>query len=483
MAATSSNKAYDGVVVGSGPNGLSAAIRLAQAGLSVVVFEANETIGGGSRTTELTLPGFKHDVCSAVHPLGAASPFFRQLRLEKFGLSWVQPTIPLAHPLGENHVAVLQRSVAQTARELGRDQAAYERLMSPVVSHWNHLANELLQPVMHLPRHPVLLARFAWRGFRSTTWLAESWFRGEESRALLAGIAAHSFLPLNQIPSAAFAILLGVMGHAVGWPFPRGGSQEIANALAAVLRSLGGEIITGWPVDNLSHLPKARVVLLDITPRQLVRMAGENLPPAYRARLERFRYGPGIFKIDYALRGPIPWTAPACARAGTVHVCGSLDEVARAEREVSQGKLPERPFVLLAQPTLFDPIRAPQDRHVAWAYCHAPSGSSTDMTRPIEDQIERFAPGFRDLVLARYTANCVELERKNANLIGGAIAGGLADLRQLIARPLLSPTPYRVPLKGVYLCSASTPPGAGVHGMCGFHAAEAALRDWYGGKR
>jgi phytoene dehydrogenase-like protein len=467
---------YDGVVVGSGPNGLAAAIRLAQAGLSVLVLEANETIGGGARSGELTLPGFVHDICSAVHPLAAGSPFFRQLALEKFGLSWVEPELPLAHPLDENRAVVLQRSVAGTAGELGQDQKAYERLMAPLVLNWENLAGEFLQPLPHLPRHPVQLARFGWRGFRTAASLAKSRFAAEPARALFAGLAAHSFLPLDQLPSAAFGLVRGMMGHAVGWPSPRGGAQQFANALASSLRSLGGEIRTGCRVEDLGQLPKARATLLDLTPRQLLRVAGDKLPASYRRRLEAYRYGPGVFKIDYALNGPIPWMAEVCARAGTVHVCGTFEEIASAEREVAQGKVPERPFVLLAQPSLFDPTRAPQGKHTVWAYCHVPNGSSFDMTQRIEKQIERFAPGFRERVLARHASNCAELERQNANLVGGSINGGAADLWQLIARPVLSPTPYRIPAPGLYLCSSSTPPGAGVHGMCGFHAAEAAIR-------
>jgi phytoene dehydrogenase-like protein len=482
MARNAPKGSYDAVIVGAGPNGLAAAIRLAQAGLSVVVFEANESVGGASRTAELTLQGFQHDLCSAVHPLGAGSPFFRALPLEQFGLVWVQPTVPLAHPLGGDRAAVLHLSLTDTAEGLGLDKRAYVRLMQPLVSHWNDLAPELLRPMLHFPRHPIQLARFGWRALRSAVGLVNDWFREEEARALLAGIAAHSFLRLTQSPSAAFALLLGAVGHVVGWPFAKGGSQQISNALAAFFCSLGGEILTGQRVENLDQLPKSRLILLDLTPRQFLRLAADKLPQSYGRRLERFRYGPGVFKIDYALGGPIPWSSRACARAGTVHVCGRVEEVARAEDQVAQGEHPERPFVLLAQPSLFDPTRAPDGKHVAWAYCHVPSGSSVDMTRAIEGQIERFAPGFRDRVLARCTTNCTELERKNANLVEGTISGGLPDLWQMVARPTLTFTPYRTPIKGLYLCSASTPPGGGVHGMCGFHAAEAALRDCFGHK-
>jgi len=471
---------YDAVVVGSGPNGLSAAVRLAQAGLSVLVLEANEVIGGGTRSAALTLPGFLHDTCSAVHPLGVGSPFFRQLPLEQFGLEWLHPELPLAHPLTGGRAAVLQRSVVATAAGLGVDNRAYERLLGPMVSDWENLAAEFLQPLLHVPARPIQLVPFGWRALRSAVGLANTWFKHEPARALLAGLAGHSFLALAQLPSAAFGLVLGMMGHAVGWPSPRGGSQKIADALASLLRSLGGEILTGFRVESFDQLPSARVILLDLTPRQLLRLAGNRLPRAYARRLERFRYGPGIFKIDYALNGPIPWKPEPCLRAGTVHVGGSLEEIARAEGEVCEGKLPEKPFVLLAQPSLFDSTRAPLGKQTAWAYCHVPSGSSFDMTQRIEDQIERFAPGFRDLVLARHTANCAMVESQNANLIGGAIDGGAATLWQLLARPVLSPAPYRTPVPGLYLCSSSTPPGAGVHGMCGFHAAELALRDHFG---
>ena len=452
---------YDAVVVGSGPNGLAAGIRLAQEGRSVLVLEANETIGGGTRSAELTLPGFLHDVCSAIHPLGLGSPFFRKLPLEKFGLHWVQPEIPLAHPLDEGKAAVLKRSVPETAMGLGKDQQAYVALMGPLVAHWERLTEEFLQPPLHWPRHPMRLARFGLRACRSAAGLAQSHFAEAPARALFAGMAAHSFLPLEKRPSASFGLVLGMLGHAVGWPLPRGGSQEIANALAAYLRSLGGEIVTRSRVEYLDQLPPARMVLLDVTPRQVLRLAGHRLPPSYRRRLERFRYGPGVFKVDYALAHPIPWREAECGRAGTVHLGGTLEEVAAAERMVAEGKLPERPFVLLAQPTLFDPTRAPEGKHVAWAYCHVPNGSEFDMSERIENQIERFAPGFRDCVLARHTMNCLAMERRNANLVGGDISGGAMDWWQLLARPICHPNPYRTGVPGLFLCSSSTPPGGG----------------------
>jgi phytoene dehydrogenase-like protein len=470
---------YDAVVVGSGPNGLAAAIRLAQNRLSVLVLEANERIGGGTRSAELTLPGFTHDLCSAVHPLALGSPFFRQLPLEHFGLKWVHPEIPLAHPLDKGRAAALTKSVSETAERFGEDGRSYERLMAPLVNNWELLAAEFLQPLIHLPRHPIQLARFGWLGVQPARTLAKRQFTGEAARGLFAGLAAHSFLALEEVFSAGFGLVLGMMGHAVGWPLPRGGAQSIADALADYLRSLGGEIMTNSQIESLEQLPLARAVLLDVTPRQLLRLAGPKLPESYRKRLEGFRYGPGVFKLDYALDARIPWQSEACRRAATIHLGGTLQEIALAEQQVAQGKTPEHPFVLLAQPSLFDETRAPAGKHTAWAYCHVPNGSSFDMTRKIEDQIERFAPGFRDRILARHAMGCVDLEKKNGNLIGGDINGGAADWRQLLARPTFGPAPYRTALPGVYLCSSSTPPGGGVHGMCGFHAAGVALRDCF----
>lgn len=470
---------YDAVVVGAGPNGLAAAIRLAQHRLSVLVLEANSTVGGSARSAELTLPGFTHDLCSAIHPLGLGSPFFRQLSLEKYGLSWIHPEVPLAHPLENGQVVVLRKSLSETAAELGGDKSAYEQLMSPMIAHWDTLASEFLQPLLHWPRAPIALARFGLMAIRPATTLAKAKFKLEPPRALFAGLAAHSFLALDEPFSAGFGLVLGLLGHAVGWPLPRGGSQSLANALAAHLRSLGGEIRTSSCVESLTALPLARAILLDLTPRQVLRITGDTLPGSYHKKLQRYRYGPGVFKLDYALAGPIPWKAQVCRGAGTVHLGGTLDEVALAEREVAQGKTPDRPFVLLAQPSLFDPTRAPAGKHTAWAYCHVPNGSTADMTSAIENQIERFAPGFGELVLAREAMTCSALETKNANLIGGDINGGAADWRQLLARPVLSPNPYRTPVPGLYLCSSSTPPGGGVHGMCGFHAAELAIRDCF----
>jgi phytoene dehydrogenase-like protein len=470
---------YDAIIVGSGPNGLAAAITLARAGCSVLVCEANATIGGGARSAELTLPGFVHDVCSAVHPLAAASPFFETLPLERFGLKWIQPEIPLAHPLDDASAACLYQDVDYTAEQLGRDSRGYRSLMQPLARKWQHLAIEFLQPMLHLPRHPFTLARFGIPAICPATSLAKFLFKDEPARALFAGLAAHSFLPLQAPVSSAFALVLGLAGHVVGWPIPRGGSQQISNALAGYLRELGGNIEVNRPIENLNQLPRSRAVLLDISVWEFLRIAGKRLPPRYRRRLELFRHAPGIFKIDYALSEPIPWKADACRHAGTIHLGGNIDAIAAAERDVSRGKIPERPFVLVAQQSLFDETRAPRGQHTLWAYCHVPFGADGDMSEKIESQIERFASGFRDCILARNKMGAADLARSNANLTGGDISGGAADLAQLIARPILSATPYRTPLAGVYLCSASTPPGGGVHGMCGYHAARAALRDHF----
>lgn len=474
---TGQEVSYDAVVVGAGPNGLAAAVALAREGRDVLVLEANDTFGGAARSAELTEPGFVHDLGSAIHPMAVASPFFRALPLDRYGLEWIHPEVPLAHPLDGGTAAVLHRSVDRTGDALGTDADAYRAFMAPLVERWTDLVDEVLQPLLHWPKHPVLLAQFGMRALQPTAWLARSWFDTTAARALFAGIAAHSALPLTSLGSSAFGLVLGALGHAVGWPFPRGGAQAIADALAAYLRDLGGEVVTGRRVSSLDELPPARAVLFDVTPRQLLQIAGDGLPASYRRRLRRYRYGTAAFKIDYALEAPIPWTAPACHRAGTVHLGGTLDEMAAAEHAANSGRVPDQPFVLLAQHSRFDDTRAPEDQHTAWAYCHVPHGATADATEQVERQVERFAPGFRAVIRARHVSPPMELEHMNANLVGGDINGGALSLPQLIARPVLSPTPYRTPVEGLYLCSSSTPPGGGVHGMCGFHAAQTVLAD------
>ncbi|MDX6388759.1 MAG: hypothetical protein QOD85_2561, partial [Gaiellaceae bacterium] len=451
----------------------AAAITLAQAGRSVRVLEAQAAIGGGTRTAELTLPGFRHDVCSAIHPGAAVSPFFRSLGLE---LDWIEPPVALAHPLDDGTAVLVRRSVAETARTLGRDGGAYRKLIEPLLADWDELAPTLFGPVARLPRHPVALGRFGRPGLRSARGMAQAHFETEPARALFAGAAAHSFLPLEQRASASFGLVLLLLAHVSGWPFPRGGSQAIADALADRLRSLGGEIETRHEVKSLRDLPPSDLVLCDVSPPALSTLAGDALPTGYRRRLERWRYGPGIFKADYALGGPIPWRAPEVAEAGTVHLGGTFDEIADSERAPWEGRHSERPFVLLAQQSLFDETRAPSGKHTAWAYCHVPNGSTLDMRPRIEAQIERFAPGFRDRILECATRTTSEVESENANMVGGDISGGANTLTQLIARPALRRVPYSTPLPWLYICSASTPPGGGVHGMCGHLAAKAALQ-------
>ncbi|MDK1044695.1 MAG: NAD(P)/FAD-dependent oxidoreductase, partial [Anaerolineales bacterium] len=466
---------YDAVIVGAGPNGLAAAVTLAQQGRSVVIFEAADTVGGGTRTSELTLPGFKHDVCSAIHPLGLASPFFRALPLDRLGLKWIQPNAALAHPLDSGPALLLWRDLNVTTEGMGRDGPAYRRLIAPFVRNWEPLLQEILGP-LRPPRRPFLMMRFGLLAIRSARSLAKARFRNESTRALFGGLGAHSMMPLESPLTSAFGIMLGSLAHAVGWPIAAGGSQAISIALANHLDSLGVEIITGQRIESLEELPTAKAVLLNTAPNQLSDIAGKQLPARYLRRLERYRYGPGVFKVDWALDGPIPWAAKECLEAGTVHLGGTLDEIAAAERAVGQGEHPERPFIILAQQSLFDPTRAPKGKHTAWAYTHVPNGSTRDMTDRIEGQIERFAPGFRDRILERHTRNAREMENYNPNYVGGDINAGVQDLRQLFTRPLPRFSPYTTPLKNLYLCSSATPPGGGVHGMCGYHAARVALK-------
>ena len=466
----------DAIVVGSGPNGLAAAIELARAGLTVRVLEAQPIPGGGARSEALTLPGFVHDVCSAIHPLGIASPYFRQLPLAAHGLEWVQPPTALAHPFDDGPAAVLERSLVSTAQHLEGDGAAYRMLMAPFVKRSEMLYAEVLGPVVHASRHPLRLGRFGLRALWPTTWLTRLLFKGVRARALFAGMAAHATLPLDQPASAAFGLMLGIAGHAAGWPLARGGSGAITMALLSYLRSLGGDIVTDAPVRSLDDLPRTRAVLLDVTPRQFLGLARGRLPWWYRRQLESYQYGLGTFKVDWALDAPIPWTAPACRVAGTVHVVGSMEELQTSRHSNWAGQPAERPFVIVSQPTLFDPSRAPAGKQVAWGYCHVPNGSTVDMTERLEAQIERFAPGFGQRIIGRHVMGPAALEAHNANLIGGDINGGEATLRQLVFRPTIRLVPYATPLPNVFLCSSSTPPGGGVHGMCGYHAARAALR-------
>jgi phytoene dehydrogenase-like protein len=421
------------------------------------------------------LPGFVHDVCSAIHPLGAGSPFFRTLPLAEHGLEWIQPPAALAHPFDDGTAAVLERAVVATSETLGQDAIAYRKLMAPFVTSWDKLATTVLGP-LQWPHHPLALLGFSWRAWRSACGLAERVFTGERARAFFGGLAAHAIMPLERIPTAAFGLVLGILGHAIGWPLPRGGSQQITNALARYFQTLGGEIVTHAPVHSIDDLPPARVVLCDVTPRQLLRLAAHRLPASYCHQLARYRYGPGAFKVDWALDGPIPWTASACTRAGTVHVGGTLAEIAASERAAWHGEQAERPFVLVAQQSLFDTTRAPAGKHTVWAYCHVPNGSTEDMTERIERQLERFAPGFRDRILARHVLSPRQLEQYNANYVGGDINGGVQDVWQLFTRPTRRLIPYTTPLPRLYICSASTPPGGGVHGLCGYFAARAVLR-------
>lgn len=463
---------YDVVVIGSGPNGLAAAIVAARRGLSTIVLEAHDTIGGGLRSAELTLPGFVHDTCSSVHPMGIASPYFRELALEEHGLEWIIPKAAAAHPLDGGDAVILHNDVHQTASELGPDEKGYERSIGVVARNWNKLERDILGPI-GFPSHPIAYARFGLPALVPAQLYARSVFSTTRARALFAGVAAHSILPFTRPGGTAVALALAAVGHARGWPVPRGGAQSIARALAARLRSHGGEIETGVNVERYEQLPKSNVVLFDTSPRAMARIMADRLPSGFARSLERYRYGPGAFKVDWALSAPIPWKSPTCLQASTVHVGGTLEEIAAAESAPWRGECAERPFVLVTQPSVFDDARAPAGKHTAWGYCHVPNGSTVDMTARIESQIERFAPGFKDVILARAVSSPWAIERENPNLIGGDVGGGSNELLNLFFRPTWRR--YATPVRGVYLCSAATPPGAGVHGMCGYHAAMAAL--------
>jgi phytoene dehydrogenase-like protein len=463
------------VVIGAGPNGLAAAIVLAQAGMQVEVLEAETQPGGGARTMELTLPGFHHDFGSAVHPMAVGSPFFSSLPLREYGLAWIHSPSVVAHPLDDGTAVLLERNMSDAVREFGEDGRTWEKLVGPLAGRWSEVAPDLLSPLLRIPRHPLQLAKFGLRGLASAKFLANHYFRSERTKALFAGLAAHSFLALDEPMTAAVGLIFGITAHAVGWPIPRGGSQSITNALIAYLQKLGGAVATLQRVTNVNSLGDFTVALCDVTPRQLLQIAGQRFSPAYKRLLQSYRYGPAAFKVDYALSTPIPWKAKECARAATVHLGGTMEQVAQSEYETRHGRHAERPFVLLAQPTLFDSTRAPEGKHIAWAYCHVPNGSAFDMLPRLEAQIERFAPGFRDCVLARRVFKPADLESMNANLVGGDINGGLADWRQLILRPTWRY--YTTPANDIYICSASTPPMGGVHGMCGYNAALVALRN------
>ncbi|RZM22350.1 MAG: NAD(P)/FAD-dependent oxidoreductase [Pedobacter sp.] len=466
---------YDAIVVGSGPNGLAAAITMQQEGLSVLLIEGKQEIGGGLRSAELTLPGFVHDVCSAVHPLAVGSPFFNTLPLADHGLIYAYPDLAAAHPFDDGTAAVLNGSVTETAAQLGVDEQAYLKLLSPLVKDWPDIAADVLGP-LHFPKHPVAMAKFGLNALTSSTFLARR-FKTDKARGLWAGMAAHSIQPLTNLSTSAIGLVLMAAAHLKGWPVPVGGSKEIANALASYFLSLGGRIETGRYITSLDELPAAKTVLFDVTPKQLMEIAGHKFSALYKWQLNRYRYGMGVFKVDWALDGPIPFTAPEARKAGTVHLGNTLEEIVLSEKQIWQGKHADKPFVLLAQQSLFDDTRAPEGKHTAWAYCHVPNGSLKDMTSVIENQVERFAPGFRDLILAKHTMNTAEIQAHNPNYIGGDINGGVIDLGQLFTRPALRSSPYRTSAKGLYICSSSTPPGGGVHGMCGYSAAKRALND------
>lgn len=470
-------KHYEAIVVGAGPNGLAAAITLQKAGLSVLLIEGKDTIGGGMRTQELTLPGFRHDVCSAIHPMALGSPFFANLPLAEHGLTFLHAEVPAAHPFDDGTAAVLYRSIKDTAAAFGRDEKTYLNLIEPIVTDFDKLAEDIMGP-LRFPHHPLIMAKFGLNAIRSADSIASK-FKTREARGLWGGMSAHSIQQFSNCASSAIGLILSAVGHKYGWPIPKGGSQSIADALGSYFISLGGEIQTGTMVKDINELPSHKVVLFDVTPKQLLQIAGKELSPLYKWQLRRYRHGMGVFKIDWALDGPIPFTSEACSKAATIHLGNTYEEVQRAERLTTAGHHQKKPFVLLSQQSMFDDTRAPLGKHTAWAYCHVPNGSTADMTAAIEQQVDRFAPGFRDRILAKNTMTAKQMELYNPNYIGGDINGGIIDLQQLYTRPALRISPYQTSAKNIYLCSSSTPPGGGVHGMCGFHAAKTALKDLF----
>lgn len=467
---------YDAVIIGSGPNGLSAGIRLAKEGLKVLILEAKSEIGGGTRTAELTEPGFLHDVCSAIHPTTAASPFFRSLDLEKHGLEWVHPDYPYAHPLDDGRAAAASISLPETAAALGKDQKDYLNLFNEFVGNWGLLSQDIFG-TLRFPKHPLLMAQFGWYGMFSAKLLVNSLFKNEETKALFMGCAAHSILPLNKAFTASFGLVLAASAHTAGWPFPKGGAQRIHQVLVKIFESFGGTIITEHKVKSTADIPPAKAVLFDLSPHQIIRILSDSLPADFRKKLEQYKYGPGVFKMDFALSEPVPWLNDKCKRAGTLHLGGNAVEIADAENKVWKGEHPDSPYVLVAQQSLFDETRAPEGKHTLWAYCHVPNGSEKDVSEQIINQIERFAPGFRDVIISSHSMNTQDFESYNSNYIGGDINGGAQFARQIFGRPVLKFNPYKLPVDGMYICSASTPPGGGVHGMSGFHAAESALKN------
>jgi phytoene dehydrogenase-like protein len=470
----STDSKFDAIVVGSGPNGLAAAITLIQEGYSVKIYEYGETVGGGMRTLELTEPGFRHDICSAIHPMAVSSPFLRQLPLHKYGLQWIHPEFPLAHPLDDQPAVVLTPQLDSMIDQLDTDYDAYVKLYEPLVTHWEELTVDILGP-LGIPNHPIRLANFGLKALQSARRLAAR-FKQERAKALFGGIAAHSILSLDKLATSAIGLVLGAAGHSVGWPLPKGGSQSIADSMKLYFESMGGIVETGVKVTNLEMLPKARAILFDLTPRQVASIVKSTFPASYQKKLKNYRYGAGVFKIDYVIKEPVPWNDPRCNRAGTVHVGGTFKQIMESEESMRQNRHAEKPYVLVAQQSLFDPTRTPDDRHTLWAYCHVPNGSDKDMTEQIEDQIERFAPGFRDIIDERRTMTTTDFESYNPNYIGGDINGGSQDLFQLFSRPVSMFAPYATPAKGIYFCSSSTPPGGGIHGMCGYHAAQLVLK-------